>query len=195
MTRGKTLFLLSMLVPLFLVITHAGAKEEGQESSTSKTFWGFVHKTGKLVIPAICEQVYGFREGMAVVKTGGKWGFIDKTGRMITEPMCLDADFFHEGGSFPRVKLKYSHGNGNNSLQLAGSAVHYDGLFPLGPVALETQQDKLTGRFFFVKPTRFTSTKSGNQDYVQLLCFESSKMYHSLPRSLRWGLQRHEQDI
>jgi hypothetical protein len=54
--------------------------------------WGFHDKTGKLVIPAIFEEVNDFSEGLAGVKftttdgSKGKWGFIDKTGKTIIEP-------------------------------------------------------------------------------------------------------------
>jgi hypothetical protein len=43
---------------------------------------GFIDKTGKLIIPAKFDHVYGFREGVAFVEDG-KQGLIDKTGRVI----------------------------------------------------------------------------------------------------------------
>ena len=54
--------------------------------STRKRKSGFIDKMGKMVIPPIFDNAYGFSEGLAAVKIDGKWGFIDKTGKIIIEP-------------------------------------------------------------------------------------------------------------
>jgi len=74
--------------------------------------WGFIDKTGKIVVPPkYCDvfggDVYGFmdaggfRDGLAKVQVGdwetGKWGFIDKTGKEVV-PCKYDAvSSFFEG--------------------------------------------------------------------------------------------------
>jgi hypothetical protein len=44
--------------------------------------WGFIDKTGKVVIPTQFENAGSFSEQLAPVSIGGKWGFIDKTGKV-----------------------------------------------------------------------------------------------------------------
>ncbi|HEX6046079.1 MAG TPA: WG repeat-containing protein [Pyrinomonadaceae bacterium] len=41
--------------------------------------WGFIDKTGALVIAPKFESTLGFKEGLAPVVVNGKWGFINKT--------------------------------------------------------------------------------------------------------------------
>jgi hypothetical protein len=52
--------------------------------------WGFIDKTGRLVISPQFEDVFihGFLggEGLASVRKDGKWGFIDKTGGFVIPP-------------------------------------------------------------------------------------------------------------
>ncbi|MCE5271963.1 WG repeat-containing protein [bacterium] len=48
--------------------------------------WGFIDRTGKLVIPAGYAEARSFSEGLAAVRVGDKWGFIDRTGRLVIEP-------------------------------------------------------------------------------------------------------------
>jgi hypothetical protein len=42
--------------------------------------FGFIDRTGKIIIPCVYENTWGFTEGLAGVKFNGKLGFIDKTG-------------------------------------------------------------------------------------------------------------------
>ena len=48
--------------------------------------YGFIDKTGKIVIEAKYPFSCGFKNGLACVKLDGKYGFIDKTGKMVIEP-------------------------------------------------------------------------------------------------------------
>jgi len=56
----------------------AGVKVLGQG-------WGFIDKTGAMVIPPQFESALGFREGLAPVVIDDKWGFIDKNGMLVIE--------------------------------------------------------------------------------------------------------------
>jgi hypothetical protein len=42
--------------------------------------WGFIDKTGKVVIPLIHNDVRSFSEELGGVKQDDKWGFINKKG-------------------------------------------------------------------------------------------------------------------
>lgn len=48
--------------------------------------YGFIDKTGKIVIKPEFDYVGPFSEGLAVVWIGNKYGYIDKTGKYIWKP-------------------------------------------------------------------------------------------------------------
>ena len=57
-----------------------------EESGSRKGFtmkWGYVDKTGKLVIPAQYESVSPFSEGLAAINNCDEAFFIDKTGKKV----------------------------------------------------------------------------------------------------------------
>jgi hypothetical protein len=62
-----------------------------------KWTWGFIDKSGKIVIDYRFEDVSLFSEGLAPVQVGGKWGYIDKTGKTVIEPQYDYAWSFSEG--------------------------------------------------------------------------------------------------
>jgi hypothetical protein len=45
--------------------------------------WGYVDKTGKVIIHLQFDDVRNFSEGLAEVRVGERWIFIDKTGRYV----------------------------------------------------------------------------------------------------------------
>ncbi len=59
--------------------------------------WGYINKTGKVVIPLQYDDAYSFYEGLAVVKKDGKYGFINKTGNIIVPLQYDDVGAFYEG--------------------------------------------------------------------------------------------------
>ena len=60
--------------------------------------WGFVDKSGEVVVPIIYDNVGSFfYEGLAAVMLDGKWGFIDKSGSEVV-PFIYDiVEEFHDG--------------------------------------------------------------------------------------------------
>jgi len=65
--------------------------------------WGYIDRTGRIVINPQFEEAGDFSEGLARVKTGGKWGYIDRTGRFLINPQFDEAGDFSHG--LARVKL------------------------------------------------------------------------------------------
>lgn len=48
--------------------------------------WGCIDKSGEFVIKPIYDYVWGFTNGIAMVKIDGKIGWIDKSSNYIWEP-------------------------------------------------------------------------------------------------------------
>jgi hypothetical protein len=64
--------------------------------------WGFIDRTGAVVIQPQFDQVRDFSEGLAAVgfpadNDSAKWGFIDRTGALVIEPRFDGVDPFSEG--------------------------------------------------------------------------------------------------
>lgn len=60
--------------------------------------YGFIDRTGKMVIAPQFDLTFHFSEGLAAVMIGGKWGYIDTKGKMVIEPRVLArAEDFHHG--------------------------------------------------------------------------------------------------
>ncbi|EOZ2107593.1 WG repeat-containing protein, partial [Campylobacter coli] len=55
--------------------------------------WGFIDKSGKIVIESKFDSGGHFSEGLAGVKLNGKYGLIDKSGKIVIEPIFDDIDY------------------------------------------------------------------------------------------------------
>src|SRR3954462_2626566 len=47
--------------------------------------WGYINRTGEVVIKPQYDDAWDFSEGLAYVREGARRGLIDKTGRMVVE--------------------------------------------------------------------------------------------------------------
>jgi hypothetical protein len=45
--------------------------------------WGFIDRSGKLVVEPQYDYTHGFSEGLAGVKLNGRWRFIDRSGTVL----------------------------------------------------------------------------------------------------------------
>jgi hypothetical protein len=59
--------------------------------------WGYINKTGQIVIPLQYQLAKPFSEGLAPVMVGGKWGYVEATGQMAIQPQFDNAEEFSEG--------------------------------------------------------------------------------------------------
>ena len=66
--------------------------------------FGYVTKSGELVVPLVYDEALTFSEGRAGVRKGNKWGYLDSTGKVVVEPMYEEVSSFHD--SIACVKKK-----------------------------------------------------------------------------------------
>ncbi len=69
--------------------------------------YGFIDKTGEVVIPFKYDCASSFSKGLAAVKLDGKWGRIDKTGEVVIPLKYDDALPFSEGLAKVRLDGKW----------------------------------------------------------------------------------------
>lgn len=66
-------------------------------SSDAKYIFGFIDKTGKLVVPMKYEKSRPYREGLAAVMSNKVWGFVDKNGKEVVPPQLGWVNDFKSG--------------------------------------------------------------------------------------------------
>lgn len=54
--------------------------------------WGYIDKSGQLVIPPQFDYAKAFFSGLGAVLVGERWGYIDRSGRMIVPPQFESAE-------------------------------------------------------------------------------------------------------
>ncbi len=59
--------------------------------------WGYIEKSGKIVIKPRFDDSRPFSEGLAAVRVDDRWGYIDKSGKIIIEPQFDWTYSFSEG--------------------------------------------------------------------------------------------------
>jgi hypothetical protein len=92
--------------------------------------WGFVDKTGKIVINPQFEEVGMFSEGQCPFKNGeNKWGYIDKKGNITINPQFDEAD---------------SYINGNAVVKTGGKSgvINVKGLYTVNPIYKTVLNDR-----------------------------------------------------
>lgn len=87
--------------------------------------WGFISKTGSMLIPMVYDDLNLFREGLAAVKLNEKWGFINKMGKVIIPIIYDEVNVFDKGG-LAKVQLNGKYGF-IDKLGTVRIAIKYDG--------------------------------------------------------------------
>ena len=73
--------------PEMLVVMYAARFSEGLAAVYKRgDGWGYIDRTGTLVIAAQFDVALYFWEGRAAVAVGDKWGYIDRTGKYVWGP-------------------------------------------------------------------------------------------------------------
>src|SRR5438876_905752 len=80
--------------------------------------YGYIDKTGKVVILHPFDTALPFSEELAAVRTGdpwvGKWGYIDKAGRVAISPQFDLAEPFSEGLAVVNIGMRVGMGAGSS---------------------------------------------------------------------------------
>lgn len=90
--------------------------------------YGFIDKTGNVVIDYQFDQVEDFHDGLAIVKIDGKEGMIDKNGNIVIKPEYDFLGYFHDGVAGFENKSGYSSRRGyiNKSGQIIINPQDYE---------------------------------------------------------------------
>ena len=88
---------------LFLICISVLAFSCSKQGENSK--YGYIDRTGKIVIKPQFDLTFSFSEGLASVKIGDKYGYIDKTGKIVINPEFDDAEEFSEGLAKVKIEL------------------------------------------------------------------------------------------
>ena len=85
------------LQDLSSILATVGIKDGIDEWGYATYKYGFIDKTGKVVIDLKYDWVGYFSEGLVAVGLDDKYGFIDKTGKVVIDLKYDDAWYFSEG--------------------------------------------------------------------------------------------------
>jgi hypothetical protein len=66
-------------------------------TSSQRSRYGFIDRTGKFAIKPRFHRARDFKEGLAAVAVGEKWGYVNRTGRIVIKPRFEEAQDFSEG--------------------------------------------------------------------------------------------------
>lgn len=121
----KSSFFLIYLTILSLTSGFLACDQDRKTDQTGKLFriiqnnkYGYIDKTGKVIIPPQFDQADEFSEGLAAVNqggvlnnngviSGGRWGYIDTTGKYVIPLQFDEAGNFSEGLAEVKVNDKY----------------------------------------------------------------------------------------
>ena len=82
----------------------------GDQFTKFQNLYGYIDKTGQIIIKPKFYNAEQFSEGLAeVLYDGGKGGYIDKTGEIVIMPRFDEADSFSEGMASVKIGPKYGY--------------------------------------------------------------------------------------
>ena len=105
--------------------------------------WGYIDKTGKLIVPAVYDEACTFKTNVAPVTLNGKKGYMDKSGRIVIAPVYDDASAFN--GNYAGIKSGEKWGVINKDGQIVIPAI-YDGPY-IAYIGEDRIQASLNGKW------------------------------------------------
>lgn len=145
-----------------------GCLSEGLVGVKKNGKWGFIDKTGKIIIEPQYHYVASFSEGLAVVKQNGKYGFIDKTGKVVIPLQYDGVDSFSEGLAVVRQNNKWGYidTNGKTIIDLKYSLTMS---FKNGKAKVQSNDDKTPQWFYIDKTGKALTTRTSLADFRKKL--------------------------
>lgn len=93
MIKRLIMLVICSTVLSFLCDRHAFPASKKEETKSSRLFvviqngmYGYIDRTGKVVIHPKFDEARDFSEGLARVEMNSKWGYIDKKGKFVWNP-------------------------------------------------------------------------------------------------------------
>ena len=106
--------------------------------------FGFINKSGKVLINPQFEAVGAFYSGLAAVLTGGKWGYINKSGSIAINPQFEQTSSFYEGLAAVKIGGKWGYIDKTGSIvinpQFQSAGSFSQGLADVGSVGSGWEQ-------------------------------------------------------
>jgi hypothetical protein len=110
-------FIMSVWIVLFLLISCARMQQTSITTPKEPEFqYGFIDKTGRMVIEPQFDYAEWFSEGLAAAKYEGQFGYIDKTGQFVIKPQFSSAYVFSGG----LAVVSFGPGKGWNYIDQSG---------------------------------------------------------------------------
>jgi hypothetical protein len=88
-------------------LADANPNSDTDPASTEK--WGYIDKTGKIVIEPQFDDIREFNEGLAAVQLGEQWGYINTKGTVVIPPQFERSDRFSQGLAAVKVNDQYGY--------------------------------------------------------------------------------------
>lgn len=125
---------------------------EGLVGAARQDKYGFMDKTGRLVIPARFSNVQPFSEGLAAVSINGQYGYIDRSGKMVIPPQFTEAGPFSDGLAEAEKEKQRGYIDKTGNFVISGSEFKVTRRFSEGLAAAMGENEKYgfidkTGKF------------------------------------------------
>ena len=87
----------SVLTVVYILLSLAVFSQDALFPIEEKGKFGYINKSGKVMIASQFDYAESFSEGMAAVSVGGKRGFVDQTGKVVIAAQYDKTTPFSEG--------------------------------------------------------------------------------------------------
>jgi len=104
--------------------------------------WGYIDKTGKIIVPPQYDAAGLFSEGMAGVMKGKKWGYVDAAGNLTIKPQFTEISPFSEGLAAVRIGDRWGYVDRTGKMAIKAqfncpAAPFTDGLAAVGHIDIK----------------------------------------------------------